>query len=152
MDDESTRPAYLYRGTTSGWPGNPSCEFENRTCTTTDPLVATLFAVQCRNFGFSVVHVFKVPDDLLLESGNGCNESENEVVVPMHPIQFASAAERTIEVERALQALAVLGIECPHRISPVAERLTRYVEFETRRLAPEEVREFNRLCGVSDNE
>jgi hypothetical protein len=48
---------YLYRGTTTGWPGNPVLREQNITCTSTDPLVATLFAIECRNHGRAIVAV-----------------------------------------------------------------------------------------------
>lgn len=37
---------YLYRGTTLGWPGTPTTSGEGITPTSTDPLIATLFAVE----------------------------------------------------------------------------------------------------------
>ena len=46
---------YLYRGTTAGWPGNSVLQEEQITCTSTDPLVATLFAIECRNHGHAVI-------------------------------------------------------------------------------------------------
>ena len=46
---------YLYRGTTAGWPGNSVLQAERITCTSTDPLVATLFAIECRNHGRAII-------------------------------------------------------------------------------------------------
>jgi hypothetical protein len=47
--------AYLYRGTTEGWPGSLALQNERMTCTTTDPLVATFFAIECRNHGSALI-------------------------------------------------------------------------------------------------
>ncbi len=46
---------YLYRGTTEGWPGNEIMQERRITCTTTDPFVAALFGVECRNHGHAVI-------------------------------------------------------------------------------------------------
>src|SRR4051794_8251089 len=51
----TTQVRYLYRGTTRDWPGNECLRHEGVTCTTTDPLVATLFAIESRNHGPAVI-------------------------------------------------------------------------------------------------
>jgi hypothetical protein len=146
-------PRFLYRGTTRGWPGNDASREENRTCATTDPLVATVFAVHCRNFGAAVVHVFDSRGYQIVESTNCLADIEAEVLVESNPLDFAVAAVRTIEVDEAIEILDGMGFKIPTRLPASAVQLTRFLEVERdRRLQPEQIAEFNRRCGVSDDE
>lgn len=147
-----TWPRYPYRGTTRRWPGNESCQAEARTCASTDPLVATLYAIYCRNFGPAVVHVLETAGHTFLESGNCLADVEAEVIVRMMPLEFEAAAALTMDVERAVGALEALGVPVPPRLPVMGGRLTRFLQNEKRRLRPEEIARFNVLCGVGDND
>ena len=140
---------YLYRGTTEGWPGNDASQRENRTCATSDPLVATLFAVECRNVGRAIIHVLRIAREQVLDSGNCFATEECERIVRLKPEEFASRAGSAIPVEKALAALASMGVEVPSRLPH--GRLTKFLRSETRRLTPDEIALFNRLCGVEEN-
>jgi len=146
-------PRFLYRGTTRGWPGNDASREENRTCATTDPLVATVFAVHCRHFGAAVLHVFDTRDYEIVESTNCLANIEAEVLVKSNPLDFAAAAVRTIDVDEAIEILDAMGFEIPNRLPASAVQLTRFLQIERdRRLQPDQIAEFNRRCGVSDDE
>ena len=60
-----------YRGTTKGYPGNSSRE--GWTSTTTDPRVATLFALEAKRFGSCIVRYIV-----------SCDELEKKIVEPNH--------------------------------------------------------------------
>ena len=85
---------YLYRGTTAGWPGNPVLQEEEITCTSTDPLVATLFAIECRNHGPAVILAARQDQFLgLIAPTNHFFVFESAVNLYIPPLQFASKAE-----------------------------------------------------------
>jgi hypothetical protein len=102
---------YLYRGTTLGWPGYMLEELRI-TCTRTDPLVATLFAVECRNHGRPAILVAR--RDLFGESNaddNFFSVIECAVNVRVSPIEFAAKAEVVLDVDDSLTILRELGFE-----------------------------------------
>jgi filamentous hemagglutinin len=101
---------YLYRGTTEGWPGNPSLQEEQITCATTDPLVATLFAIHCRNYGQALVLVAR--KNLFDESigpPNFFSVIESAVNLRLPPVEFARVAEIRLSVDRSVDILSELG-------------------------------------------
>jgi hypothetical protein len=101
---------YLYRGTTAGWPGNSVLQEEQITCTSSDPLVATLFAIECRNHGHAVILVARrelfatVPGPL-----NYFSVSESAVNLRITPENFARRAEVVLDVDKSLRILDALG-------------------------------------------
>jgi hypothetical protein len=110
---------YLYRGTTAGWPGNSVLQKEQITCTSTDPLVATLFAIECRNHGQAIVLAACRQDGSLgfVAPSNHFFEIECAVNLYVHPLQFAMKAEVILEVDWALAILRELGFhDLPVRI------------------------------------
>lgn len=125
-------PVYVYRGTTAGWLGNACMQREERTCATTDPFIATVFAVQARNYGTAVVQFLEVAGGVVLESGNAFDEIESEVVVPMSPADFTAAARAAVDVDVAIGVLRELGFEIPSRL-PSGQRLTHFLEMTFRR-------------------
>jgi hypothetical protein len=101
---------YLYRGTTEGWPGNPSLQEEQITCATTDPLVATLFAIHCRNYGQALVLVArKSLFDESIGPPNFFSVIESAVNLRLTPVEFARAAEISASVDRSIGILRELG-------------------------------------------
>ena len=112
---------YLYRGTTVGWPGDTILQEQRITCTTTDPLVATLFAVECRDHGRPAILVAR--RDLfehLIAEANFFAVIECAVNVRMLPVDFAALAEVVLEVDDSLTILRELGFgEIPIRLSGV---------------------------------
>ena len=109
---EAKEVVYLFRGTTRDWPGNPTAAAAQFTYTSLDPLVATLFAVECRSHGAAIVlvarrgHFEEIPPgpfDMTFQT------LENQVVLATRPRGFAEAADFSLEVDRCLEILADLG-------------------------------------------
>jgi hypothetical protein len=131
----------VFRGTTDRYPGNPGLQQIGVTPTTTDPVVATLFATEASNFGEGVVYVGAVEPGLLIE-GNVLAGVEAEVGVSMAPADFAAAAQ-PVSVEAARAALAEMGIDLPAQITGKA-MLQQWLS-STPRLTPAQVEEFTQL-------
>lgn len=109
---------YLYRGTTIGWPGNPVLRDRRTTCTTTDPLVATLFAIECRNHGRAVVlAAWRDPLERLFDSDNWLDMIECAVNLQLSPLEFESQSEFLLDVDSAIEILRELGfLDLPARL------------------------------------
>jgi hypothetical protein len=103
---------YLYRGTTAGWPGNSVLQEEQITCTSTDPLVATLFAIECRNHGHAIILVIrKELFDNVPGPPNYFSISESAVNLRIEPAEIARRAEVALDVDESLWILRELGFE-----------------------------------------
>ena len=111
---------YLYRGTTVGWPGNTCLQEQQITCTTTDPLVATLFAIECRNHGRAVILAARRDlfeeligsDELLF-----CDRMRRQLCDALRS-NLPAMAEVVLDVDRVIEILRELGFErSPVRIS-----------------------------------
>lgn len=109
---------YLYRGTTKGWPGNEVLREERITCTTTDPLVAALFGVECRNHGHAVILMARASAfPGLVGPPNIFEMIESAVNIMVPPEDFARRVERVLEVDEVLRILRDLGFgDVPIRI------------------------------------
>ncbi len=147
---------YLYRGTTLGWPGNNVLQELRITCTTTDPLVATLFAVECRNHGRPAILVARrdLFADLIAED-NFFSVIECAVNVRISPLEFAALAEAVLDVEDALTILRELGLgEIPVRLSGTSALQAVLEESHLRgmRLDEEQLRMFNSLMFEASHE
>jgi len=109
--------SYLYRGTTEGWPGNKVLQEEQITCTTTDLLVAALFAIKGRNHGPAVI--LAAQGSLFAElvaPPNHFAVIESAVNLRIRPIQFAKQAEMVLNVDEVLEFLREIGFEIPVRL------------------------------------
>ena len=143
---------YLYRGTTAGWPGNIVLQEEKITCTSTDPLVATLFAIECRNHGRAIILASRRSlFDGLLAPANHFWEIESAINLKISPVEFSLSAEVSLEVEKALEILRDLGFgDIPIRIRDnVALRDELLYSYEAgERLNTQQLRGFNsRMLG-----
>ena len=143
-------PSYLYRGTTARWPGNESLLAAGITCTTTDPLVATLFAIACRNHGPGVVLLApKGPLERLIGPSNPFEQIECAVNLEMLPGEFARRAVHRMDVDTSLAILAEPGFSAlPVRING-AEALAIALQCSHdlgERLSPDRVDAYNRLA------
>lgn len=142
-----TNPPYLYRGTTVGWPGSRMLQEENITCTTTDPLVATLFAVECRNHGRAVILVAR--RELFRElhgAPNYFSVSEAAVNLQIVPVEFAKLAEIALGVERSIEILCEIGFQdIPVRLAGYAALQDEIDESHATgfRLNVQQIRHFN---------
>ena len=82
-----------------------------------DPLVATLFALACRKFGMPIVLV--VPSARL--AGYAVTENlfateECEIAIEIRPVEFAERAIMTVDVDVARDVLIAMGISVPTAI------------------------------------
>lgn len=138
---------YLYRGTTEGWPGYPVRLGEEITCTTTDPLVATLFAVECRNLGRAIILAARRdPLGGLVAPANCFDMIECAINLRCSAAEFARRAEVVLEVEESIAILREFGFtDLPVRMK---SKTTLQQEIEEShslgmRLSREQARQFN---------
>jgi hypothetical protein len=133
---------FLYRGTTRGWPGGESPRSEQKTSTRTDPLIATLFAVECRRKGEAGIYVATLPSvaDLLVPP-NCLAEVECEVALGILPVEFASKYSRWIPAETAKDVLGNIGFEVPETISNIGRLIEQLIN--SPRLTEAQIIEFN---------
>jgi hypothetical protein len=110
---------FYYRGTTREWPGSEALQSLNLTPVTTDPLIATLFALESSRFGEGVVYLcLKSEVAEMIDSGNVLSELERELVIGVSPKEFAERLVAiTIEAQSARTILAEMGYELPARIA-----------------------------------
>jgi hypothetical protein len=142
-----TNPLYFYRGTTVGWAGSITLQEENITCTTTDPLVATLFAIECRNHGHAVILVARrEPFRDLRGAPNYVSVGESAVNLRIVPTEFARMAELELDVGRSIEILREIGFpDLPVRLAGYAALQYEIDESHAagRRLNAEQIRLFN---------
>lgn len=139
----------LYRGTKLGWRGNPIAQKARITCTTTDPFVATLFAIECRNHGAAVVLLASHgPFERLIGPPNWFDLIESSVNVLVTPQEFAESAFMIVELDRSITILEKLGFgPLPRRMNG-NEMLQSELDETHRlglRLTLEQIDEFNQL-------
>jgi hypothetical protein len=110
---------FFYRGTSRNWPGSQALQLLNLTPISTDPLVATLFAVESARFGEGVVYMCRrsaVAE--LIAPGNVLSELERELVVGVSPKEFAERfVTATVDAQYARTVLAEMGCELPAQIA-----------------------------------
>jgi hypothetical protein len=139
----------LYRGTTVDWPGNECLRTERLTPTTTDPLVAAIFAIECVRHGPAAIYVAQksVVAEFLLP-GNVLGELECELVVGMPPLEFISRmAFGMFPAQTARQVLAGMSFSLPATISN--RRIISDALKEFPRLTGEQIAEFDRRCPLT---
>ncbi len=139
---------FVYRGTTHGWPWNPVLQRDRRTCATTDPLVATLFAIECLQHGSSAVLIASLEDfDGLIGPTNHAAIAESEVVLNLPPLDFARRASLEIDAQRSRDILVDMGFDrLPVRIggkSALRDSINQSYN-DGDRLSPDQIQEFNR--------
>ncbi|HEU5383588.1 MAG TPA: RHS repeat-associated core domain-containing protein [Ktedonobacteraceae bacterium] len=110
----------LFRGTSPGYPGGANAQRLGVTSTSTDPVVATTFAVNAETqYGAGVLHI-ALPGDLegvKISEGNVLANLEQEVGVWILPQEFADRASITIDASTARDILADMGIDISGRVS-----------------------------------
>jgi hypothetical protein len=102
---------FLFRGTSAGYAGNPALQRLGVTPTSTDPLIATLFAADSARYGSGVVLITSRRVVPTIE-GNVLSALEAEVGVELAPAVFATRAI-SIPIEVSRNALAKMGFETP---------------------------------------
>lgn len=100
----------LYRGTSRGWPGSLSLQTLPMTCSSTDPLVATLFACLARSFGEGVVLIAGRGQFIEVEGRpNFFDCLECAVNLKIRPVDFAAKSRTIVPVDLSLDVLEGLG-------------------------------------------
>jgi hypothetical protein len=133
---------YLFRGTSIDWPGNKSLQKVKMTPTSTDALVATLFALECNQHGDGVVYFARwEPFKDRLHKPNVLAQRECEVAVSMLPVEFAAQAKGRISAIKAREILVSMGFLVPDAI-PDRGFLGTSINQSDRRLTLAELRFF----------
>ena len=139
---------FLYRGTTPGWRGSEGLWISRMTCTSTDPLVATLFAIGCRNHGPGrILLAQREPLEYLVGPSNALGALESAINLRMFPEEFVEMASLVVDVELSIEILGELGFgNLPPRLNggdalKIALEASRDLQ---QRLSPEQLRTYNR--------
>jgi hypothetical protein len=146
---------YYYRGTTRGWKGSSNSIEEGITFVSTDPLVATLFAIECRNHGEAAVllvakRAFQV---VVSDDGSGrINPVDLTFTVPECAVQLAVStseleqqASYIVEGDDAIRYLEELGVtDLPVRMRDRSELQEFVTKTQDERLSMNQIREFDR--------
>lgn len=109
----------------------------------TDPLVATLFAIKQRSKGRdAVVYIAQGDDvaDIGIGEPNTLAELESEVALILSPLEFEQRASVSITADQARDILQGMGFTLPMRISSQGQ-LTEWLK-ETPRLNQQQIAEF----------
>jgi hypothetical protein len=135
---------HLYRGTSLNWPGNPALQSLNKTPATTDPLVATLFAIESCRHGSGIVYFANRETIVeLLDVGNVLAQHELEFVVNVTPQEFADRyAAHVLDAATAREILKQMGFAIP-AVIPDREFLNKQLK-ALARLSALQVEEFDR--------
>ena len=108
---------FFFRGTSEGFVGGRATLATGVTPVATDPLVATLFAIESSRYGNGVVHL--IPRSAVADAitgGNYLAHLESEIGVRLLPAEVAGRATGTIDVETAREVLKEMGFELPRII------------------------------------
>jgi hypothetical protein len=139
---------HVYRGTSVGWAGSDAIQQLGITCTSSDLLVATLFAINCLRYGEGVVHLarFEQVNGLCAES-NVLSHVECEITFAMLPTAFERLyVTKTVDALQSRRTLQSLGFSIPASIYNLTH--LRELLHETRqkgqRLDVSQIEEFDR--------
>lgn len=97
----SKLPIYVFRGTTKEYPGSKNSMEMPYTCTTTHPVKALWFALECypRNPELAVVYLARLERLAAIESSyNHLHKLEDEIGFFIPPLQFYSLCEGFIDI------------------------------------------------------
>lgn len=139
-DDRNDEEIYYFRGTSVGYQGNHP---EVGTPVSTDPIVATIFAVHSNQFEESGIVYIATNEDLAglaIGPGNYFRKIEHELWVFTTPEDFAQRASISISSSEARNIAISLGVNVSSRISSPGD--VRYEIDNTRRLSQNEIRSF----------
>jgi RHS repeat-associated protein len=133
---------YLFRGTSEGFEGSAALQKLSITPTSSDPVVATVFAVSSKNYGKGVLQI-ALPKELqgVEFTGNVLQSLEKEVAVGLKPADFASKTSLTITADQASGILNKMGVKLPQNIP--LENISKVLK-ETPRLNQSQIDEFFR--------
>lgn len=141
---------YYYRGTTRGWAGNPVLRDLKITCVTTDPFVAILFAIECRNHGQAAVLIAAKAEFETIEGENFFAIPESAVNLAISPEEFEDRAVVVVEVDRAIAVLEELGFHpIPIRLTSLGHLQREILEtYASMRLTLAQILEFDQRIGL----
>lgn len=132
---------HLFRGTSRGWAGSPGAQ-ATAVSATTDPYIATVFALEARGQAGQAVVQFGPRSSIgTFDMGNWMAAQEREVGVLMTSRDFAARAPGSIPVDTARQVLGEMGMPAlPHTVaSPSARSM---LLDSAPKMTPEQVAEF----------
>lgn len=131
---------FLFRGTSEGFNGSNASQQLGVTPTSSDPVVATIFALNSKNYGKGILQI-ALPQDLkgVQYTGNVLQSLEKEIGVGMAPAQFTLKASTTITADQAVGILKNMGIKLPTTVK--LENLSEVIR-NTPRLTPNQIQEF----------
>ncbi|HEU5381384.1 MAG TPA: RHS repeat-associated core domain-containing protein, partial [Ktedonobacteraceae bacterium] len=135
-----------FRGTSPGYPGNPGVQRIGVSPVSTDPAVATAFAIKAEtNYGSGIVYIASRADlaGVEITEGNVLAALEKEVAVWVSPLEFAERASITINAATARGILNDMGISLPRSISSDISSVLR----ELPTLSPEQIAQFVQSAG-----
>jgi hypothetical protein len=137
------KPNYLFRGTSEGFAGLVSLQKLGITPTAIDPLIATVFAIESKNYGKGVLYLAKTEtleaQGIKVLEGNVLKQLETEIPLDILPKDFPSKAFKVIDAERARQILKEMGYDIPYQIQKAD--LNRILE-DLPRMSPHEIEIF----------
>lgn len=132
---------HLFRGTSPGWAGSPGAQ-ATAVSATTDPYIATVFALEARGQAGQAVVQFGPRSSIgTFDMGNWMAVQEREVGVLMTSRDFAARAPSSVPVDTARQVLGEMGMpELPYTVaSPSARSMLLDA---APKMTPEQVAEF----------
>jgi hypothetical protein len=137
---------YFFRGTSVGWPGSPGAQ-ATAVSATTDPYVATVFALESRAQGGQAALLYGGQSKFgAFDMGNWMAMQEREVGVLLSPKAFAAKAPHSISPDVARQALHDMGLPpLPYSVQTPSMRST--LLDAAPKMTPEQVNEFLRRVG-----
>jgi len=132
----------FFRGTSEGFAGSPTLQEIGVTPVSTDPVVATIFAIEAENYGRGVVHIASRSDLAGVEilKGNVLAHLEREVGIGILPAEFARRASITITASQARNILSGMGIHI--QLSIRGPAAVDAVLRATPRLTSEQIQQF----------
>lgn len=131
---------YLFRGTSEGFEGLATHQKLGVTPTSSDPAIATIFAINSKTYGKGVIQV-ALPSELqgVEVTGNVLQSLEKEVAIGLKPAEFANKATLTISADQARSILNNMGIKLPANIP--LEKISEVIK-NTPRLSSSEIQQF----------
>jgi len=131
---------YLFRGTSEGFEGLATHQKLEITPTSSDPTIATIFAINSKTYGKGVLQV-ALPSELqgVEVTGNVLQSLEKEVAIGLKPVEFAEKTTLTISADQARSILNNMGIKLPANIP--LDKISEVIK-NTPRLSPSEIKQF----------
>jgi len=121
----AAKDKYIFRGTTIGFKGGKNCHEHSYTCTSTHPVIALLFAMECANqySAEAVVYVANIEKVRhLKKEPNVLKKVEKEYVVGVSPTEFIKYTEGYISCKELKEIIEQFGFDVSETVRK--EKLT----------------------------